>query len=960
MFISKKIRISLVAAAAVLGLLCSTFSPLVANAAPDTYTADDLLKRAQAWSIINGFLHYSGVNGGPNKLDNSSANAQNCDIFGHSDDKEIIVGSYVTQQYGESGVLQNPYSSWYYIEDGTGLANATAALAAAGIQGGCAGLLIAAGANPDFQHNNDMDRSKMLANLQAKITPGFFTGVGANLGDPYPGDAIAYVILRNGIEGECGWSYKGQYNPNDANDLNSVQAKAGGHSGNSPNAYYHIYTADSGQAQDNVFYRGSDSAIGTAEIGTASSLQGLGAVGGNGSTNLNCASSDGTSYGDRLSDKKYATAYAALVKGEAGVGICSAATDPNCKAGGQGTTCNVEGIGWIVCPVINFIANLNDVAFNFIKGWLATPPDIFTPAEKAWEKFRDIANVLFLIVFLIVVYSQVTGGGLTNYTLKKMLPKLILAAILVNSSLLLCKVAVDVSNVLGFTLKDFMETLQVQDAGQVASWKVVAGNVLGFVGIGLIAIALLALVIFAPVILLILAVTFLALIIRQVLITLLIVVSPVAFVLFLLPNTEQWFKKWWKMFSTLLLLFPTISLLFGAGALATNIITQVGASQGGSETIDGWLKDILGLGVGTLPLLFTPTLVVKALQGFGALGTKIANLQNRANSRAKQGVKSGRLGEAKRAFDARRQARKVDRRLGNGRLATWGRKRGPDSRIGRAAEFLGSRGAAFDRSGLGQRLGGSRGQAAAVAEQHKAFDEEVARQKALVSGKSNEELLAALDSGKGTAESRAAIAGTLMSRNHRESHLKALEIIGRQARQAEAQGNAAAAGDVSSIQKQMAHDMKDKPFALGDQAAGQLVDGTYGRSKDAQGKVRPPQQRLGDINNEFKDRLGSKLSAAGLADLNPDELKLAHRMATNGELSESQLGNLRNAITTAEGDPRLSVRIKPEAAALHADILRSANNAATYDEAAAANLERDHEEALMLNSLHDMDNRREE
>ena len=57
---------------------------------------------------------------------------------------------------------------------------------------------------------------------------------------------------------------------------------------------------------------------------------------------------------------------------------------------------------------------------------------------EGWNTFRDIANVIFVILLMVVIFSQLTGVGIDNYGIKKILPKLIIAAILINLSYLIC------------------------------------------------------------------------------------------------------------------------------------------------------------------------------------------------------------------------------------------------------------------------------------------------------------------------------------------------------------------------------------------------------------------------------------------------------------------------------------------------------------------------------------------
>ena len=55
-------------------------------------------------------------------------------------------------------------------------------------------------------------------------------------------------------------------------------------------------------------------------------------------------------------------------------------------------------------------------------------------------------------MILIVIFSYLTGIGINNYRIKQILPRLILTAILVNLSFIVCLLAVDASNILGSSL----------------------------------------------------------------------------------------------------------------------------------------------------------------------------------------------------------------------------------------------------------------------------------------------------------------------------------------------------------------------------------------------------------------------------------------------------------------------------------------------------------------------------
>ena len=119
------------------------------------------------------------------------------------------------------------------------------------------------------------------------------------------------------------------------------------------------------------------------------------------------------------------------------ISITPSKTDSTTAATAGNSSCTVPQIGWIVCPVSNFLANGMDTAFNVLKSFLIVQPlgltQNGTTLYQTWNYIRSFANVAFVIVFMIIIYSQITNMGITNYGIKKLLPRLIIAAILVLS-----------------------------------------------------------------------------------------------------------------------------------------------------------------------------------------------------------------------------------------------------------------------------------------------------------------------------------------------------------------------------------------------------------------------------------------------------------------------------------------------------------------------------------------------
>ena len=304
-----------------------------------------------------------------------------------------------------------------------------------------------------------------------------------------------------------------------------------------------------------------------------------------------------------------------------------------------GTSCDVQGIGWIICPLSNWLADGIDYMYSALQEFLKTKPLETTNQNSgiylAWVIMRNISNVAFIVAFLVIIYSQLTSVGISNYGVKKMLPRLIIAAVLVNLSFTICAVLLDLSNVTGYAFQDaFMgikNTISTvgENTGVGWTWSEVivmilsngalAGGVVATVAMGaeLLPLALSALVGIGLVLLLVL----LIMAARQALIVILIIISPLAFVCYLLPGTEKWFKKWRDLFFTMLVFFPAFAVIFGGAQLAGIIIIQ------NATGANGGIMQILGMVVQVIPLALTP--IILKLSG-GVLG-KFAGFVNDKN-----------------------------------------------------------------------------------------------------------------------------------------------------------------------------------------------------------------------------------------------------------------------------------------------------------------------------------------
>ena len=398
-------------------------------------------------------------------------------------------------------------------------------------------------------------------------------------------------------------------------------------------------------------------------------------------------------------------------------------------------SCGIDGIGWLVCPVMNFVASINDAAYSAISGFLDIKPAIFddngaSGAKQGWEFFRNIANAIFAVIFLWIIFSQISNVGVSNYGIKKILPRLIIGALLVNLSYYLCQIFVDLSNILGHTLKDALEsgTGGIGTGSEAAGWgSAIAATIVGVGGVAAFAALAVGIPTLAAGFFAIMTV-FIILVVRQAGIILLVAISPVAFAAWLLPNTEDLFKKWMKMFRGLLLVFPIISLLYGAGKLAGAILMS-------SATVDPNNPDetiqLVALAATTMPLIATPFVLQNSLSSLGSIGAKIGRMSAGAHSRLAGNVKSTAKG-----------------RVDNSVIGDTKRKYSDFMNRKRASMRAGDFRTKIDNSKVGRFMGWDKGGARARATVAKAFESDVENASTMLQGMTSSEIAAIAKTGK--------------------------------------------------------------------------------------------------------------------------------------------------------------------------------------------------------------------
>lgn len=403
-------------------------------------------------------------------------------------------------------------------------------------------------------------------------------------------------------------------------------------------------------------------------------------------------------------------------------------TNPGSNGGNSGdpggnsdeASCFTDGdsLGWILCPTIKMLGSAASAAYENIEhNWLQMDTSFFDTDKgtyDGWTQFRNYANILFSIAFVLIILAQVTGIGISNYNIKKLLPKFIMVVILVNLSFIICQIAVDISNILGSTLYDMFKGLNTGKTDAFGVDNLIVG-LLTSVGTGALAgitvagIAVAALTspgsVLVPLViafigaLISLLFFFIVLAVRKAGIVILVVLSPVAIVCYALPNTKSLFDRWKKLFTSLLMVYPICAVLMGGGYFASNLLLK--------NNNNGFVETLVALLLQVVPIFLVPSVVRSSLALAGNIGTRLSMMGNNLGRRA-----TGAIANAEMTKRAQTSMNYWGANTGQKALGKVGGAIGKIPGVGRAAR-------AFGGTGIGKAL--KAGQTRRVAQNKMAY-----------------------------------------------------------------------------------------------------------------------------------------------------------------------------------------------------------------------------------------------
>jgi len=305
----------------------------------------------------------------------------------------------------------------------------------------------------------------------------------------------------------------------------------------------------------------------------------------------------------KLQNPMYAAYYAALVKTDSSAAATAAGGGTTNATGTEpdtiSSTCYsaLPVIGFVMCGIIDLADGFYKTMQTWVSGLLKIDSTSLQSTngggdlQKVWSAVKNFATAGIVLIGVIMVASQVFSFDfISAYTVKKVLPRLIIAAILMQLSWFVFTTMIQFVNALAIGLytlllgsfggSDIINTLGNTDIGKngilagvtsLAVPALVAAIVLDpGIMIGLVLALLGALIA--------MLVALVTLLVRKMIIILLLVISPFAILAWILPGTNKIWSSWWQLFSKLLFMYPLITLLFAGGAIASKI-TMISGDQ---------------------------------------------------------------------------------------------------------------------------------------------------------------------------------------------------------------------------------------------------------------------------------------------------------------------------------------------------------------------------------------------
>lgn len=332
----------------------------------------------------------------------------------------------------------------------------------------------------------------------------------------------------------------------------------------------------------------------------------------------------------------------------------------------EATNCtkDASGWGWFACGLNKAAGGITAFVYPKIQELMMTDPAIFEAStmHTAWSRFQIFANIILVVIIMVMIVSQITGMGISNYGIKKNLPRVVAMVLVLNLSFFLCRMAIDIANIIGDGIGAVFDGLTAAAKAKIdfdaladgssktlMRAKIIGGGVITGISAffatktalasGQSITLLIMTALLAAIIGLLMLLTIIQL--RKALIIILTVTSPVAVLLYVLPGTKKLFNQWFGLFKGLLFAYPVCALLVKGGNFASTILTAAMgvANEDGSPN---FFTMIIAVAASIVPIFLIPNTIIKSA---GALGAKLQGLARKLSGSLSGGLRNTKIGQ---------------------------------------------------------------------------------------------------------------------------------------------------------------------------------------------------------------------------------------------------------------------------------------------------------------------------
>ncbi len=304
---------------------------------------------------------------------------------------------------------------------------------------------------------------------------------------------------------------------------------------------------------------------------------------------------------------------------------------------------NVEDLGWLLCPILRQLDRAVTGLDRAINNVLQVPDQYIDEDENprlhtAWERLRNLAYIILVPVLLVMVIGTALGFEFVSaYTVKRALPRLVVATIFIALSFEITKFIVSFSNAIGNGLGGMIMSSFTDGSRSFASITlsdVFAPSLSGdntalFIGIilagtGVVLLSIGIVLSYALVAAVGLFIGYTLLVFRQALIIALMILAPLAILSWIFPGNDKLWKLWWGAFWKLLMLYPLVVVLLAAGKSFALVVSDLPSLSSDAAGPDGLGLTLIKISAYVGPYFLIPA----AFKYAGGVFSNIAGMVN--------------------------------------------------------------------------------------------------------------------------------------------------------------------------------------------------------------------------------------------------------------------------------------------------------------------------------------------